>query len=520
MHLELVYLSLFLVATAVAVIARQLRVPYTVALVVAGLGLGASRLLSPPHLTQELLYAVFLPGLIFEAAFHLDAKKFWANKLAINALAVPGLMFATALTGVALSRAVNALGLASGFTFAHGLVLASVLAATDPIAVVGLFKSLGAPKRLAVLIEGESLLNDGTAVVVFSLVLVFASGGTLSLGSAALDFVRIVVGGAVVGALVGFVASKVIQRIDDPMIEITITSIAAYGSFGLAERFHLSGVIATVAAGMLCGNYGARKGMSPTTRVAVETFWEYVAFALNSVVFLLIGFEVRLGALGAAWAAVLVAFFAVLLGRGVAVGATALALRRTEERITSRWSAVLVWGGLRGGLSMVLALGIPRTFAHRDLIVTMTFGVVVASILAQGLTMGALLRRLGLVTSNATDSQYALELARQRGVRAALDALDSISREGGLSPQSIESARDRYDARLRESAARVAAMHLEDEALQRAEHHALALKLAVAEKDALQRALRAGDVPSEAAEELLKEVDARIVAIEDEARGR
>ncbi len=169
---------------------------------------------------------------------------------------------------------------------------------------------------------------------------------------------------------------------------------------------------------------------------------------------------------------------------------------------------------------MVLALGIPRTFAHRDLIVTMTFDVVVASILAQGLTMGALLRRLGLVTSNATDSQYALELARQRGVRAALDALDSISREGGLSPQSIESARDRYDARLRESAARVAAMHLEDEALQRAEHHALALKLAVAEKDALQRALRAGDVPSEAAEELLKEVDARIVAIEDEARGR
>ena len=519
MHHEFIHLALFLVATAVAVLARQLRVPYTVALVVAGLGLGASRVLSPPHLTQQLLYTVFLPGLLFEAAFHLDAKKFWANKLAIHALAVPGLILATVLTGALLSKAVGALGVASGFTFSHGLLLASVLAATDPIAVVGLFKSLGVPKRLAVLIEGESLLNDGTAVVVFSIVSAFASTGSFSVAEAAFGFARVVVGGCAVGAVVGYAASKAIQRIDDPMIEITLTSIAAYGSFGLAERSHVSGVLATVVAGMLCGNYGARTGMSPSTRVAVESFWEYVAFALNSVVFLLIGFEVRLGALIAAWAAVGVAFVAVLLGRTVAVGLTALALRRTRERLSFAWAAVVAWGGLRGGLSMVLALSLPRGSPQRDLIVTMTFGVVITSILLQGLTTSALLRRLGLAARDATHGRYAVEVARQRAARSALEAVEATAREGAVSAEAINEARARYQSRLAESAARVEAMHMEDAALRRAEQHALALKLAVAEKDALQRALRSGDVTSDAAEELLREVDARIVAIEDEAAG-
>ena len=474
MHHEFLYLALFLVATTVAVAARHFRVPYTVALVVAGLTLGVTHTLSPPHLTRELLYAVFLPGLIFEAAFHLDFKKFWSNKLAIHALAVPGLLLATALTAALVTPAVGALGLAPGFTLTHGFVLASLLAATDPIAVVGLFKSLGAPKRLAVLVEGESLLNDGTAVVVFTLVLTYVADGALSPAAAALDFARVVAGGALVGALVGFVASKAIQRIDDPMIEITLTSIAAYGSFALAERLHLSGVLATVVAGMLCGNYGASTGMSPSTRVAVETFWEYVAFALNSVVFLLIGFEVRLDALAAAWAPVTVAFFAVLLGRAAAVGATALALRRTAERFPPSWAAVLTWGGLRGGLSMVLALALPRAFPQRELIITTTFGVVIASILAQGLTMGPLLRRLGLAATDSTGGRYAMEKARQKALRAALAVLDGLAREGAAAGDAVATARGRYEALLTESAGRVEAMHLADDTLRREEHHALA----------------------------------------------
>ncbi|MDO9015282.1 MAG: sodium:proton antiporter [Deltaproteobacteria bacterium] len=514
---ELIFVALFLVATAVALVARALRMPYTVALVVTGLTLGATRVLSPPHLTQELLYAVFLPGLVFEAAFHLDFKKFWANKLAIHALAVPGLIVAISLTALILVPVANSLHFVEGFTFAHGLVFAALLAATDPIAVVGLFKSLGAPRRLMVLVEGESLLNDGTAVVVFSLVLAFAGGRSLSAAEVGLTFVRTVGGGLLVGAAIGYATSKATQRIEDAMIEITLTTIAAYGSFAVAERLHLSGVIATVAAGMLCGNYGARTGMSPSTRLAVESFWEYVAFALNSVVFLLIGFEVRLGALLHAWKPVLVAFVAVTAARAVVVSLVGLALRGTRERFPASWVAVLTWGGLRGGLSMVLALALPRELAHRELIVTMTFGVVVLSILGQGLTMAPLLRRLGLVAAGTDRVRYEVVRGEQRATTAALAALEQAARGGGLSEQLLADLRGEYQQRLATSDEHLREMHLAHEALRREERHALARQLLLVEKDAAMLAHREGAIGAEAVEEILRDVDARLVALEDDS---
>ncbi len=516
---ELVFVALFLVATTVALIARAVRVPYAVALVVAGLALGATHALSPPHLTQALLYAVFLPGLVFEAAFHLDFKKFWANKLAINALAVPGLLGAIAIMAFGLAPVVNRLGLGLGapFTVVHAALFAALIAATDPIAVVGLFKSLGAPRRLAVLVEGESLLNDGTAVAVFSLVLAVANGGNLSVAEGVITFVRTVGGGLLVGALAGYATSKATQRIEDPMVEITLTTIAAYGSFALAERLHLSGVIATVVAGMICGNYGARTGMSPSTRLAVESFWEYVAFALNSVVFLLLGFEVHLGALLQAWKPVLVAFVAVTAARAAVVALVGVALRGTRERIPASWVAVLTWGGLRGGLSMVLVLALPRSLPHRELLVTMTFGVVVLSILGQGLSMGPLLRRLGLVAAGTDRVRYEVVRGEQRATKAALAALDQASVRGGMSESVRDELRGEYNQRLAASDEHLRAMHLAHEALRHEERHALARQLLLVEKDAAQRAHREGAIGAEAAEELLREIDARLVALEDAA---
>jgi NhaP-type Na+/H+ or K+/H+ antiporter len=165
-------------------------------------------------------------------------------------------------------------------------------------------------------------------------------------------------------------ASQVIKRIDDAMIEITMTTIAAYGSFVCAEHFHFSGVIAVVVAGVPCGNYGARFGMTPSTRVAGETFWEFVAFALNSFVFLLIGLEVHLDALVTSWKAILVACLVVITGRGSVIFAVSAWLRKTREKIPWPWSVVLTWGGLRGGLPMVLVLSLAKDFPHRDLLVT------------------------------------------------------------------------------------------------------------------------------------------------------
>ena len=219
-----------------------------------------------------------------------------------------------------------------------------------------------------------------------------------------LEFIEVVGLGLVVGASVGFAASRLIATVDDAMIEIALTMIAAYGSFVAAEALHSSGVIATVAAGMVCGNFGAPRGMTPAVRVAVESFWEYVAFALNSLVFLLIGLEVPVSRLALEWRPILLAFVAVLGGRAFVVFLASGLLRWTREAVPWRWTLVLTWGGLRGALSMVLALALDPAFPQRDIIVTMTFGVVLLSIVVQGTTTEPLLRALGL-TGAAAEAQ-------------------------------------------------------------------------------------------------------------------
>lgn len=401
MHGEILVICLFCAATAVALLARWLKVPYTVALVVAGLLLGLVHVegIGPPHLTKELLYTVFLPGLVFEAAFHLDLEKYWQNKIAIHALAIPGVAMAIGSTALLLQLPLHALHLVDGFSLKYALIFAALISATDPIAVVALFRSLGAPKRLVVLIEAESLLNDGTAVVFFTLILAMVSGTGYSPLQAVLDFVRMIGLGTLLGLGIGFVASRLGRHVDDPMLEIMLTTLAAYGSFVLAEQLHLSGIIATVAAGMVCGQRSARSDANPATRIALQSFWEYVAFALNSIVFLLIGFEVHSAALLGSWRVILAAYMAVLIGRALLIYLVTLLLRRTREAMPWSWSAILTWGGLRGALSMVLVLALPSSFPFRESLVTMTFGVVVLSLIIQGLSIERVLHRLGLESS-------------------------------------------------------------------------------------------------------------------------
>lgn len=518
-HLGGILIALFVVATAVALVVRWLKIPYTVGLVLAGLGLGAASAIRPPHLTKELLFTVFLPGLVFEAAFHIEFERFWRNKLAITSLALPGVAAAIALTAALLTPVAAALHFVSDFRLIHGLVFAALISATDPIAVIALFKSLGVPHRLVVLVEGESLLNDGTAVVFFTLILALAAGGSLSAGAAVLEFLRVVGIGLAAGAAVGLAASHVIRQVDEAMIEITVTTIAAYGSFAAGEAMHGSGVIATVVAGMLCGNYGARTGMSPSTRVAAETFWEYIAFALNSVVFLLIGFEVRLPVLLAAWRPIVAAYVAVTVGRALVILAVSTLLRRTRERLPPRWATVLTWGGLRGGLSMVLVLALPPSFVHRDLLVAMTFGVVLLSILGQGLTMAPLLRRLGICSSRGNREQYERHRASVLAARAGLDALDGIAREQAAPPELVNSLRAEYEGQARNAAAALESLHLERGELRAEAEKVIRRALLLVERDALLKAQRRGMVAGEALDHVSADVDARLArldAVEDD----
>jgi CPA1 family monovalent cation:H+ antiporter len=508
------FILLFVIATAVAIAARRFRVPYTVALVVTGLALGALHALEPPHLTRELVFAVFLPGLLFEAAFHLEFKAFRADAGPIVGLAVPGVIAALGLTALILAPVVRALELEPSFTWVYALLFGAVVAATDPIAVVGLFKSLGAPKRLSVLVEGESLLNDGTAIVLFTLIVGLAAGAHESAAALALDFIRVVGIGGLVGLVIGLLVSEVVKRVDDPMIEITLTTIAAYGSFVMAEQLHCSGVIATVVAGMLCGNYAARAGMSPSTRIAAESFWEYVAFALNSIVFLLIGFEVSLRALAASWQAILVAYLAVLVGRAIVVGGVTGLLRASRDPIPSRWAAVLTWGGLRGSLSMVLVLGLPLGFAHRDLLVTMTFGVVILSILVQGTSMSPLLRRLGLLEADQARADYDRLRTATQAAHAALAELDEMARRRSAPADLLDALREEYRDRAGRAEEEARSLHLQKRHLQEEEAKRARRHLLLVEKQHVLDALQRGVLRQDAFEGLMADIDARLWRLE------
>jgi CPA1 family monovalent cation:H+ antiporter len=404
---ESTFILLFSIASLVAFAVRRTRIPYTVALVVVGLAAGQLQLVSPPALTKELLFALFLPGLVFEAAYNIHVTELRSSWRAITALAVPGVIVSIALVAVAMLVAFRLIGFPHALDWRTSVVFAAIVAATDPIAVVALFRQLGVPARLTTLVEAESLFNDGTSIVVLSLVLAFVSGTGSSLSALSLQFLLVIGGGAIVGIALAFGIARMAKRLDDAMLEIQLTTIAAYGSFVVAERLHLSGVIATVAAGLVLGTYGREISMSPTTRLSVDTFWQYIAFALNSIVFLLIGFSVRPAILLASAGAIVTAFVVVAVARGGVVFSVMLAASRTSERFSAGWATVISWGGLRGALSMVLALALPADFPDRAFLIDLTFGVVVLSIVVQGTTMQWLIRWLGL----ARDEMHVLPTA-------------------------------------------------------------------------------------------------------------
>ncbi|MFZ0960596.1 MAG: cation:proton antiporter [Terriglobia bacterium] len=309
-------------------------------------------------------------------------------------LANVGVLLATSLTGCLVHWVI-------GLPILIALLFGAIISATDPIAVLALFKDLRIDKRLSTIIEGESLLNDGTAVVVFQILLVGAVSGRLGWAKGAGQYAIAVAESAALGFAMGYVVSKITATIDDPQIEITLTTIVPYGSYLFAQNLHLSGVIATATAGLIVGNFGAKRGMSPRTRAALEAFWEYIAFVMNSLDFLLIGLEVHIDALVHAWSPILIAIAAVLLGRAIAVYILVPVSNLFGRTVPGRWQPAVVWGGLRGSLALALALSLGSGFPYRYRILDLTFGVVVFSILAQGLTIKPLIRILGLTNGTA-----------------------------------------------------------------------------------------------------------------------
>jgi monovalent cation:H+ antiporter, CPA1 family len=378
---------LLLIASVVGVLARRLHVPYSVGLVVAGIGLALLPWHSPVILSRELVYNGILPPLIFEAAFELRWEALRRNLALVVLLATVGVLLSALVTGVVMTGLIH-------WPISAGLLFGILMAATDPVSVLATLKEIGAHGRLALLIEAESLLNDGTAAVLFAIVIGFVTGEPLTYKAVAITLGATIVIGLLAGAIVAGVVLAIIGRTDDHLIEAALTAVAAYGSFLLAEHFGGSGILATLTAGMLLGNLAPRWGFfSEAGDRAVRSTWEFITFLANSVVFLLIGLAEGHEDFGGLWWTAIAAVIAVLAGRVAAVYPVCALFSRGPNRVGAAQQHALVWGGLRGALGLALVLSIPETFPWRHPIVVVTFAVVAFSIIVQGLTCRPLLRQ-------------------------------------------------------------------------------------------------------------------------------
>lgn len=377
---------LLLIACLVAIVCRRLGQPFTIGLVLAGIALSISGYKSGITLTPELVFSVLLPPLVFEAALHLGWGQFRREGALVLSLAFGGTL---------LSAGVVAGGMhwLAGWGWPASLLFGSLIAATDPVSVIAMMKEQHADKRLRFLMEAESLINDGAAAVLFALVAAWVAGSATSPAGIAMTLISTVGGGVALGLAVAGGLLLIAGRSDDHLVETTLTVLAAYGSFMLAEDLHVSGVLATLSAGMLIGNRGQRRALSEVGGRAIIRFWEFAAFLANSVVFLLIGSREAAQPIAAFWLPAVIGTVTVLAGRAAAIYPITPFFARTRMATDKLTRHILFWGGLRGAMALALALGAPESLPEHDALVSVAFAVVAFSIFVQGLTMPLLLRK-------------------------------------------------------------------------------------------------------------------------------
>jgi len=420
------FLLVLSVSLGVATLSRALswlrNIPYTLLLLLVGLGLATLdvRLID---LSPELILFIFLPPLLFEAAWNIKWSNLRRDWLPIGLFAIVGVIICVSSLFVGLQQL-------AGASLATALLVGAGLSATDPVSVVALFRELGVDKRLTTLMEGESLFNDGVAVVAYNLLLGLALGVEQFDIPVTISRFLVFVGiGVSIGGLIGFGISFLTQRFDLPLVEQSLTLVSAYGTYLVAEELGGSGVIAVVTTGLILGNLGSRIGMSPRTRLSVSEFWEFVAFFVNSIVFLLIGDQVLFDGLIENIDTILIAIAVMLLARGISIfGLSAVSNWWGDANIDWRSQAVLCWGGLRGSVSVALALSVPESLAEREDIIAIIFGVMLFTLLVQGLTAKPLLEVLNLLGDQPLRQSFIQKLARRVALNRVLEELREIKR--------------------------------------------------------------------------------------------
>jgi CPA1 family monovalent cation:H+ antiporter len=497
-------IALGLVASAVAIVAYFWRIPYTIALVTAGLVLGFSRAFDV-HLSKDLILLLLLPPLLFEGALHMDLEHLLRYVTPVGVLALGGTLVSAGSIGVLVHYIL-------GLPWTFALLLGVMLSPTDPVSVLATFKQYGAPKGLQTVLEGESVFNDGIGIVLYLLMLEVVGGTPLRLGGALWTFFTVVGGGAAIGFGVGYLAHRLLGHLNDHLTEVMISVVVAFGAYTLAETLHVSGVIATVVAGLIIGNYGTVFSMSPTTRLSLLNFWAVLAFLVNSAVFLLIGLDFSVARLPVNLPAMVVTILAVLVGRALAVytlGPLANRLSARSAQLPMPWLHALTWGGLRGAIPIAMALGLEP--ALRDVgslhLPTVVFGVALFSLVGQGLTMKPLLARLGLISAEEARLEYETALGKLLALQAGIAEVEKLRQRGEISAELAATTQAELEGQyvnVRREVERLIRTH---QGVQLSQMERLNRHLGAAQKAAVLDALRRGLISEDAAARLNEEVD-------------
>ena len=399
---------LLIVSLVVVLIARQLRFPYTLALVLVGLLMGVLPFIPTVQFNPEVVLFVFIPALLFEGAWNISVTVLLKNWLAVLLLAVPGLLISLLVVAVALH-------FGAGLTWLEALLLGAIISPTDPVAVVALFRQLRMGERMRTIIEGESLFNDGVGAAVYTVVLgllLVAVGHTTNAADpvqVSLSAVWLFLGGPLIGLVLGFLIARLLRHFDDHLIEMTITFSAAYGIYLLGDLLHTSGLLAVVVAGLILGSFGRQRGMSERSRAVVDEVWEFIGYIANSLLFLLLGMQIGSSHIGPTLAPLLWAIAGVIVGRGLMIFllftlhdaiARWYAHYRRDKRKSLRssllpvprsWRPIILLSGLRGALSLALVLSLPHDLPNIGLFEFVTYGVVLVTLVGQGIAMRAIL---------------------------------------------------------------------------------------------------------------------------------
>ncbi len=459
----LTLIGLLFVAAVSALVLKRIRFPYTVGLVVLGallaffgdtipaLGEGIKQL----ELAPEVILFIFIPTLIFESAFATDVRLLTKNLIPTMTLAAPGLLLSTGLIGLLVSHF-------TPLPLGSALIFGCLISATDPVAVIALFKDLGAPSRLNILVEGESLFNDATAIVTFQIILAVILTGILDvhtiLGGVG-NFFVVFFGGLIVGLGFGYLLVMAIKEIgDEPLVHITFTLVVAYGSFIIAEHFlHTSGIMAVLGAGLVVGYYGTTL-YNPHTKEYLHIFWENAAFVANSLIFLMLGLSEKVfltnvnGNIPGLLVPIIIVIAIVMIVRaGIVFSFVPLINLIPGQRLINRaYQTVMFWGGLRGAVAVALAISLPNTFPFRWQIIDFAFGVILFTLLANGTTMGWLMKRLRLNRPTPLVN-YVKAYAQVLAKKEALQRLDCPVANSKIKDRVAEQVCSRYRQELEEA---------------------------------------------------------------------